>query len=205
MDLEACIPNIGKELSEEMAKFAQEKSFPAGKMVVEQGEVLRFLPVVLEGSIKVFSHESSIQFLLYFIGPGETCIFSFAHIFDEKPVSFSGIAEVDSVLLLLPIHKVKEWYRRYPRFNELLIKAYQKHYEDLLHTTKQVLCYNLEDRLMTYLQKKVEVGQSEWVSLSHREIALDLGTSREVITRLLRKVSNVGKIRQEGRKIKVLL
>lgn len=187
-----------------MQSCASKKKYGKHEKVVEQGEVLRFLPIVLKGRVKVFTYEASMQFLLYFINKGETCIFSFAHIFDEEPVSFSGEAEDECELLLLPIHKVREWSNRYPRFNSMLLKAYQQHYNDLLQTTKEVICYNLEERLLTYLRKRKELEESDMLLLSHQEIASDLGTSREVITRLMKKLELQSKVEQMGRKIKVM-
>lgn len=204
MILSECLPSLGKDLFKEIESHSPSKKFLAEEHIVNQGEIIRFLPIVLSGSVKVYSQEATIQFLLYYISSGETCVFSFAHIFNDKPVEFSAVAEKDSELILLPIHKAQEWYNKYPRFNDVLLKAYQKHYNELLHTTKQVICYNLEERLIEYLRKKAELEGSEVLQISHQDIADNLGTSREVITRLMKKpdVSNVAI--QEGRKIKIL-
>ncbi|MEO9803725.1 MAG: Crp/Fnr family transcriptional regulator [Reichenbachiella sp.] len=204
MILQECLANLGKPLLEEIEKYSQVKQFSAQDYVVKQGQTVRFLPIVIEGSIKVFSNEGTMNFLLYYISSGETCIFSFAHIFDQEPVNFSAITEVDSELLLLPITKVQKWYAEYPRFNDLLLKAYQKHYNDLLHTTKQIVCYNLEERLLGYLRQKAQIEKSDLLQISHLDIALDLGTSREVITRLMKKLNSNEEAIQLGRKIKIL-
>lgn len=166
--------------------------------------MLRFLPIILNGRVQVYTHEASMQFLLYFINQGETCIFSFAHIFDQEPVTFSGAAERESELLLLPIHKVREWSEQYPRFNAMLLGAYQKHYNDLLLTTREVICYNLEERLLKYLTRRKEMENSDLLKLTNQKIASDLGTSREVITRLMKKLDQNQVIEQIGRKIKVM-
>lgn len=201
--LTQCLPNLGEKLLHEIQSCATKRSFGKHEKVVEQGEILRFLPIVLKGRVKVFTYEASMQFLLYFINRGETCIFSFAHIFDEEPISFSGEAEEDSELLLLPIHKVREWSNQYPRFNAMLLKAYQQHYNDLLQTTKEVICYNLEDRLLNYLKRRKDLEGTDILKLSHLEIARDLGTSREVITRLVKKLEQQSQVEQMGRKIKI--
>lgn len=204
MILSECLPELGREVLVEIDKYSRTRDYLVNEPVVEQGQYLRFLPVVVEGNVKVYSHENAMEFLLYFISSGETCIFSFAHIFNETPIEFSAKAETDSKLLLLPIHKVQEWYTRYPKFNHLLLKGYQKHYNDLLLTTKQIICYNLEERLYSYLKKKSAIEKQSLVQISHLDISKDLGTSREVITRLLKKLSLDKKIEQVGRKIKIL-
>lgn len=198
-----CLLDLDKEILTEIHEHSKKKNFSAQSYVVKQGQYVRFLPIVLNGSIKVFSTEESNQFLLYYITSGETCIFSFAHIFNEKPIEFSAIAEIDSELLLLPIDKVTSWIKKYPSFSNLLLQNYQKHYEDLLNTTKQIMCFNLEDRLMSYFEEKVKIGNTNLLAISHQAIADDLGTSREVISRLIKKLSINGKVSQIGRKIKI--
>ncbi|MDC8003678.1 Crp/Fnr family transcriptional regulator [Aureisphaera galaxeae] len=202
--LAQCFPLLERSLLEEMEASASIKSFAAGEYIVRQGQYIRFLPMVLSGNVKVFNQEDAIQFLLYYIASGETCIFSFAHILNEGPSEFSAIAELDSELLLLPMDKVRLWLTKYPSFCNMVLKDYQKHYEDLLHTTKQIVCHNLESRLLNYLQNKSEREQSDVLKISHQDIADDLGTSREVISRLMRKLAADGKAIQEGRKIKIL-
>ena len=96
------------------------------------------------------------------------------------------------------------WIKKYPSFSNLLLQNYQKHYEDLLNTTKQIMCFNLEERLINYFKNKVKIGNTNLLAVSHQEIADDLGTSREVISRLIKKLSIDGKVSQFRRKIKVL-
>lgn len=204
MNLNECLPALGQEILSEFESYAQRKSFSAGGYVIHQGEHMRFLPIVLTGSVKVFSEEAEVQFLLYYVTAGETCIFSFAHIFFEEHLAFSAIAETESELLLLPMDKVRNWLTQYPRFNQMLLSGYQKHYSDLLQTTKQLICFNLEERLLTYLQNKKELQQSDLLKITHQEIATDLGTTREVISRLMKKESVSKKAKQVGRKIQLL-
>jgi len=204
--LNECLPHLEKPLLEAIATCALVEKFPKTQYIVRQGQYIRFLPIVLRGNVKVFSQEDTIQFLLYYINPGDPCIFSFAHIFDfnDAPIEFSAIAETDSELLMLPIHQVHHWIRQYVSFNQMLLKGYQRHYQDLLHTTKQVTCYNLEERLLNYLTARTQIAKTNTLAISHQDIANDLGTSREVISRLMKKMGANQKVKQVGRKIKVL-
>lgn len=199
-----CFPTLEKELLKEIEEYSTVKSFLSQEYIVEQGKFIRSLPIVLSGNIKVFSNEDSIQFLLYYISSGESCIYSFAHIFNNEPAEFSAIAELDSELLLLPINKVNQWLKKYPSFSSLVLSDYQRHYKDLLNTTKQITCYNLDKRLLDYLTNKAQIEKSNILTISHQEIADDLGTSREVISRLLKKLKVNNQVIQIGRKIKIL-
>ena len=199
-----CLADFGRDLLGEISEHGEIVSIKSQQLLVKQGQLVRHLPIVIDGVIKVFSEEDGIQFLLYYVYPGATCVFSFANLFGKKPVNFSGIAEKDSTILLIPARKAKEWLIRYPTFNELIMNAYQKNYDDLLNTTKQIICYNLEDRLASYLEDKVQIARTEFLNISHQSIADDLGTSREVISRLLKKMERDSKIHQAGRKIQVI-
>ncbi len=203
MSLAQCLPDFGKELLCEIENHGVSREYNAGDYVVQAGQIVRFLPIVISGNVRVFSQEDSIEFLLYYISSGESCIFSFAHLFHETHLEFSAQAETKTELLLLPIDKVREWCKTYPHFVNMILAAYQKHYQDLLRTTKEMVCYGLEARLVRYLKAKVEVHETNLLHISHQEMALDLGSSREVITRLMRKLEVNGVAQQEGRKIRV--
>lgn len=204
LQLTECFPSLEKALLEEIQAVGKIALFLPDQHVVKQGQFIRHLPIVLSGSIKVYSMEETIQFLLYYISSGEACVFSFAHIYNSEAVAFSAVAEQESELLLLPFDKLSHWLKTYPSFSALVLKDYQKQYTDLLHTTKQITCYNLEERLLKYLHTKTEIEQSDLLKTSHQDIADDLGTSREVITRLMKKLNANGKVLQQGRSIKVL-
>ncbi len=202
--LTQCFPHLETGLIDEIEAHASLKTFAPQEHVIKQGQYIRFLPLVLSGDVKVYSDEVSLQFLLYFVSSGETCIYSFAHIFNPEPAEFAAVAESESQILLLPLHQVKQWLQSYPSFANMVLKDYQKHYQDLLHTTKQLICYNLEERLLAYLKTKTQMERSNLLKITHQQIANDLGSSREVISRLLKKLSANEKVVQIGRKIKVL-
>ncbi|MBK1897213.1 Crp/Fnr family transcriptional regulator [Chryseobacterium paridis] len=201
--LQNCLPDFGKELLIEIEKFSTVKTFAVDDFIVKQGQLARYLPIVLEGHVKAYSNEDGLQFLLYYITPKESCIFSFVHLFSQQPIDFSAVPEEETKILLIPIEKAKEWTLKYPSFNNMIINGFQKHYNDLLETTKQIICYKLEDRLWNYLKTKNENTGSGELSITHKNIADDLGTSREVISRVMRKLELDNKIFQEGRKIKI--
>jgi len=199
-----CYPEFEKELLEEIEKYSVLKKIEKGDYIVKQGQYIKFLPIIRNGCVKVFSHEDSKDFLLYFIESGESCIYSFAHLNNNQKANFSAFAELNSDLLLLPIDRVKIWLKKYPSLANMMLNNFNKHYDDLLYTTKQVIYSNLEDRLLEYLRTKSKIADSKLLSISHKSIANDLGTSREVISRIMKSNKLIENIRQEGHKIKVL-
>ncbi len=202
--LTKCYPNLEADLIQEIEECSILKTFEANQYVVKQGQFIKYLPIIQSGCVKVFCNEDEISFLLYYIESGESCIYSFAHIDNNDHANFSAMTEMDSDLLLLPIDKVGLWMKKYPSLNSIILNNYKKHYNDLLDTTKQIICHDLEERLINYLETKAKLLQTNLISISHQEIANDLGTSREVISRLMKKTSLKNIVKQEGRKIKIL-
>lgn len=199
-----CLANLGRDLLNEINEWGKPQWFDDNEYIVKQGQIVRYLPIVLSGTAKVYLSEADAQLLLYYIHPGATCIFSFAHLFGEKEVGFSALAEGKSLLLLLPMHKVREWLLKYRVLSDMILSEYQKHYNDLLETTRQLICNNLEGRLLAYLKTKAAISGDVLLAISHQSIADDMATSREVISRVLKKMEHEGKVAQQGRKIKLL-
>jgi len=106
---------------------------------------------------------------------------------------------------MLPVKEVKLWLSTYPSFASMFLSSYEKHYQDLLNTTKEVICLGLEQRLLNYLASKSALANSTALKITHQEIANDLGTSREVISRIMKKLSKEEKVKQDGRIIKFML
>lgn len=196
-----CLPGLGPDLLAEIAAVGVVKTLKPKEFLIRQHNYVRQLPILIEGLVKVYSEEEDVQFLLYYLRPGAACIFSFAQLSGEKMAGFSGVAKEKSLVLLIPVDKVREWLVKYPAFSTLTLTAYQQHYEDLLNTTKQIICYNLEDRLIAYLKQRETLSESGIIIDSHLSIANDMGTSREVISRLLKKLEKAGLITQDGGKI----
>jgi len=201
--LEKCYPFLESELLSEIRKNSTEKVYPKGEFIIQQGQYVRHLPIVKKGVVKVFTFENELEFLLYFIKTGDSCIYSFAHIDNGAKANFSAVAKEDCTLLLLPIEKVRFWIKKFSSLNRIMIRSYKLHYEELLNSTKQLMCHKLEDRLLSYLKERAEIAKSKILQLSHAEIAKDLGSSREVISRLMKILSSKSELTQIGRKIKL--
>jgi len=202
--IRTCLADLGKDLLNEIMEYGRVKTLMPEDFLIRQGQLVKDLPIVLRGTVKVFTQADDFQFLLYYIYPGFTCISSFAHMFGEKGINFSGVADEESLILLIPIQKAREWMLKYTVFNAMILDEYQRQYNDLLEATKQVICYNLEDRILNYLKTRSSILKSTTISISHQHIATDLATSREVVSRILKKMEKEEKIVQLGRQIKLI-
>jgi len=202
-ELSQCFPFLEKELKEEFLSFGELKVIPKEKYVVKQGSYVDFLPIILDGLIKMYAQEDELEFLLYYLHPGNCCILSFNHLYNQEAVRFSAKTEKETKVLCLPISKVKEWFVRYPSFTQVILKDFQRNYEDLLNTTKQMVCYKVEDRLVNYLNEKAKLQNCNRIQMSHQQIATDLGTSREVVSRLTKKLEKTDLLIQHRKYIEL--
>ena len=208
MDIKEQIAKIfsfsSKELIKEMVIHAIEKQFPPEAELVKAGYYVKVLPFVMSGLIKVFTKYQDKELLLYYITPGETCIMSFAAAINDEKSQIYAVTEEKTRVLLIPVDKLKLWVNKYPELNALLYSQYNVRYHDLMDTIHLVLFNKMDQRLYSYLTEKVKLHNKRVIKISHKQIASELGTAREVISRVMKKLETEGLIKREGNSIKVL-
>ncbi len=195
---------LPKQLVDEILKLSIRKEIPKNTEILREGQYVKVIPIVITGLIKVFSRFDEKELLLYYIKPNESCIMSFTSGINNEPSKIHALTEEDTTALLIPTEKVNHWIKEYPEFSFLFFKLYNLRYTDLLDTISQVLFNKMDKRLFDYLTKKVELTNTQILKISHRQIANDLGTAREVISRVMKKLENENKVEQLGNSIKVL-
>ena len=203
-DLSKLLTPLHPDLRKELEAHAILKEVPQGTEILREGQYVKVIPIVLEGLIKVFSRHEEKELLLYYIKPQESCIMSFAAGMKNEPSKIFAVAEEDTSALLLPTDKVALWVRDYPEVNQLFFQQYNLRYSDLLTTIHQLLFERMDKRLLDYLVNKSLLTGRNPIKISHRQIAAELGTAREVISRIMKKLENDGKVRQEANTIEIL-
>lgn len=204
-------PNLNAKLSffsSGLIKHIEEvsiiKEVPAKTEILREGQYIKVIPIVLEGLVKVYTRYEDRELLLYYIQPKESCIMSYSASLINKPSHIYAETEEDSTILLLPVDKIKEWSHDFPDFNSLFIDQYNMRYRDLLDTIHHVLFNKMDTRLYTYLKEKASVRHQNRIRLSHQQIANELGTVREVISRVMKKLEKEGLVLQHADGIEIL-
>jgi CRP/FNR family transcriptional regulator, anaerobic regulatory protein len=195
---------LGPELLDDVIKYGIIKDFPAGTEILSEGQYVKVIPVVMEGLIKVYSRYEDKELLLYYIEPFESCIMSFSASLKNEPSTIFAVTEEDTHTLLLPGNKVTEWVSRFNGINKLFYQQYNQRYTDLLETIKYLLFFKLDKRILEYLIEKSRLKGDKIINIRHKQIASELGTAREVITRVLKKMEKEGKVRQLPNGIEIL-
>jgi CRP/FNR family transcriptional regulator, anaerobic regulatory protein len=195
---------LGPELLDEILEDAVIRDIPAGTEILSEGQYVKVIPVVMDGLIKVYSRYEDKELLLYYIEPFESCIMSFWASLKNEPSTIFAETEENTRALLLPGNKTSEWVKKFNGINQLFYQQYNQRYTDLLETIKYLLFYKLDKRIMEYLEEKSRLKGDKIINIRHKQIASELGTAREVITRLLKKMEKEGKIRQHPNGIEIL-
>lgn len=187
--------------------FAEEGTWmelEAGVQLLREGQYVKVVPIVLEGLVKVYAQTDSKELLLYYIRPAESCIMSLSAVMHNDPSKVFALTEEASRLLLIPAEKINQWLLEFPRLNQLFYQQYDLRYAEMIETIQQLLFNRLDQRICDYLEELSTVKNTRILDIRHRQIAQDLGTAREVITRTLKKLEKEGKIRQTERGIELI-
>lgn len=198
------LPSFGEELLNAIAAEASVKEVPPNVEILREGQYIKVLPIVLEGLVKVFTRYEEKELLLYYIGSTQSCIMSFSAGLSNSPSRIFAITEEPSVLLLLPADKVNGWIKKYPQLNELFFEQYNLRYTEMLDTINSLLFGRMDHRLYNYLLEISRLKGEKVIDVRHKQIAADLGTAREAVTRVLRRLEQEGKVRQLPEGIQII-
>ena len=190
------LPFLPQELKAEITQLGNSVEVSKGTTILQEGQYVKVIPIVLAGLVKVFTQVEDRELLLYYIRPSESCVMSFSAIINNDKSKIFAMTEANSTLLLLPSEKMAAWTRQYPRLKEIYFQQYNVRYNELIETIRHLLFNRLDQRLLNYLKEQGRIRGTTVIQVKHREVAQDLGTAREVITRTMRKLETDGKIRQ---------
>ena len=203
-EIEKSLQFLTPRLVSEIIDNAIVKEIPEGTEILREGQYVKVIPIVINGLIKVFTSKDHRELLIYYIRPNESCVMSFAASLKNDPSRVYATTEEDTLALLLPVDKVSQWTVQFPDINNLFFQQYNMRYVELLDTIHHLLFDNLDKRLYAYLEKRSKFTNKNPISISHREIATELGTAREVISRVMKRLETDGRVTQNAGKIEVL-
>lgn len=195
-EIKPYLPTFNSELLQEIANNSIIQDVPAGMEILKEGQYVKMIPIVLEGLVKVITRTEEKELLLYYIGSMQSCIMSFSAGLTNSPSRIFATTEEPSTLLLLPADKLNKWVKQFPAINDLFYHQYNLRYTEMLDTINSLLFGRLDHRLYNYLLEKSKMRGEKILAIRHKQIATELGTAREVITRVLKKLEQEGKIKQ---------
>jgi CRP/FNR family transcriptional regulator len=195
---------LSGELIEKIVKGSELNEIPAGTEILREEQYVKVLPIVVEGLVKVYSRFEERELLLYYIEPSQSCVMTFYASLQNTRSKVFAVTEEDSRILLIPVRYLPAWLKEYPEFNTLFYHQFNLRYTELLDTISHLLLDKMDKRLYDHLKRKMELTQGEPIKMSHSQIANELGTAREVVTRVLKKLEVDGKAVQNPDGIRII-
>lgn len=202
------LQELGQYLGEDVVNKILEKAsineFAANTELVREGQYVKVVPIVLEGNVKVFAGEDAKEILLYYIQPGESCVMSFSACLKNERSRVYAYTTEPTTAILLPSDLLGQWLLDFPVINRLFYQQFDQRYSELIETVNHLLFDKLDKRLMDYLKEQKIITGKNPVKISHKEIAKDLGTAREVVSRLVKRMEAQHMLKQNHDSIEVL-
>ncbi len=170
-------------------------SFKKGDVIVKDGQYVKFLPIVIKGSIRVFQQKEDREILLYYVRAEETCTMSLAAAYFDNKSTSHGITMEPTEALIFPASRINEWQLKYPSWNKYILRMFRTRYDELVGSLQRLAFDNIDARIMEYLERKAQREAGKKINLSHQNLADELGTTRVVTSRILKQFEKDKKIK----------
>ena len=189
-ELKTLLPNFtDPKLLQAILDKGQIIHLEPGKVLMEPGQFVKMVPIVLHGSIKILRmDEDGKELFLYYLDAGETCALSLTCCSASKPSEIKAIVEEETTLIGIPIAVHEQWTNEFKQWKDFVSNTYQSRFQEMLVVLDAVAFKRMDERLMRYIVTKMKQYKANELHTTHQEIANELGTSREVISRLLKQL-----------------
>ncbi len=193
------------ELIEKLYEYSIRKTYAAGAPILSENAHIRSIPIVTRGVLRVMrTEEDGREILLYYIRAGESCIMSFLGGLHNETSKLRAEVEEEAEILFLPIEKVSLFIREYPQWLDYIFRLYHKRFEELLQVVNDIAFKKVDERLLALLHTKQGLLESNVLTITHEQLANELGTARVVVSRLLKQLEDAGRLQLGRNRITLL-
>ena len=173
-----------------------------GTVILKENEYIKVIPLVIDGSIKLRKLDpTGREIIFYHIEPGESCILSITSCLNGKESQAEAIIEKKTRVIIVEADKVRTWMEHYSSWRKFVVKLYYDRMAELMTLVDLVLFKSVDTRLIQHLKANAVNNELE---TTHQQLAGELGTAREVISRLLKQMEKDQVIQLERGKIKII-
>ena len=192
-------------LINEIVQVGTFKEVPAGFKMMEIGSYVKAIPLLVSGVIKILREDTNgDELLLYYLEKGDTCSMTMTCCMGQTKSEIRAVVETDAKLIMIPVQKMEQWTANFTSWRNFVFESYHNRLNEMLYTIDSIAFDNMDQRLLNYLKEKARITQSKIIENTHQEIAYDLHSSRVVISRLLKKLENIGKIKLHRNYIQII-
>ena len=183
------------ELIEEIMKVAYIHEMDVDEILIDINENIKNLPMLVEGSVKILREdEDGNEVFLYYVDAGNTCAATLTCCMDSKISNIRAVVEEKAVFLTIPYEYMDIWMGKYRSWREFILTTYALRFEELLKAVDQLAFKKMDERILNFLKEKSKLLNSKTIKISHQQIAYDLNTSREVVSRILKQMEKEGMV-----------
>jgi CRP/FNR family transcriptional regulator len=179
-------PFLEKDLIAEISEVSALNELEPDQSLLGEGDYIKTFPMVIDGCLRVLRlSEDGNELLLYYLNQGEICSMALTCCMGLQKSNIKMVAEERSLVLTIPVDKPEKWMSEYKTWKEFMMYSYRKRFEELLDTIDSIAFTKLDERLIRFFEDRYKsTGRTNFRG-THQEIALQLNTSREVVSRLL--------------------
>ncbi len=193
------------ELSKKIQQVGVVRKFKADEFLMKTGQSIRSAVLVTKGIIKVFREDDEgNEIFMYNLHPGEACAISMTCAARQIASQIMAKALIDTEVIAIPAELMDEWGSKYKSWYQFVLETYRSRFEELLDTLDQIAFRNLDERLLWYLKQHQKSLKTNVLKASFTEIAHELNSSREVISRLIKKLAEKGHIKMHKNQIEII-
>ncbi|MCU0443947.1 MAG: Crp/Fnr family transcriptional regulator [Microscillaceae bacterium] len=179
-----------------IAQSATLKKVEAGAVLMRTGQYFKSAMLVVKGRIKVFKEDDEgNEVFMYYLEPGSACALSMICAAKREASTITAKTIEETELITLPLALMDELMINYKSWYYFVLENYRQRFEELLETLESVTFKSMDERLEFYLKKQQKALKTNELKITHEEVARDLNSSRVVISRLLKKMEEAGKVK----------
>lgn len=194
-----------QRLLDDICRHGQLRTFKEDDIIMDMGQTITHMPLVLDGSIKVMTEDKTgEELLLYYLESGDTCAVTLNCCTRKSVSTVRAISETACELYFIPVEKMEEWMIAYSSWRAYVMDSYNSRLHEMLTAIDNLVFNSMEDRIKNYLKDKMWVTKSEKLPVSHADIAKDLHSSRVVVSRIMKKLERAGLIKQQRLLVEVI-
>ncbi|MCS6916642.1 MAG: Crp/Fnr family transcriptional regulator [Chitinophagales bacterium] len=192
-------------LLRDLLECGEIREFREGEVIMDYGKYIRAMPIILSGTVKVYRlDKSGKEILLYYLSATDSCSMAYSCCMHARKSEVKAIAEEDGQLITIPHAKLDEWICTYPSWRSYIFDGFMQRFNELLQSIDLIAFGHLDQRVKNYLLDKSRHAHSSVIKVSHQQIASDLGTTRVVISRILKQFENMHQLILYRNEIKLL-
>jgi len=193
------------ELQKKIQQVGHIRKFKEDEYLMYTGQPIHSAVLVIDGIIKVFREDDEgNEIFMYNLHPGEACAISMTCAARNLNSQIMAKALIDTTVVAIPIELMDEWASKYKSWYQFVLGTYRNRFEELLEMLDQIAFKNLDERLLWYLRQHQKSLKSNIIKISFTQIALELNSSREVISRLMKKLADTGRIKLGKNQVEII-